>query len=64
MRQVRNVRRKKMGMVFQHFGLLSNRTVLDNVAFGLEIQGVSATSAGSEPRDLDLVASRAGGASR
>jgi glycine betaine/proline transport system ATP-binding protein len=28
-------------MVFQHFGLLSHRRVIDNVAFGLEIQGVS-----------------------
>jgi glycine betaine/proline transport system ATP-binding protein len=27
-------------MVFQHFGLLSHRTILDNVAFGLEIQGM------------------------
>jgi glycine betaine/proline transport system ATP-binding protein len=28
-------------MVFQHFGLLAHRTVIDNAAFGLEIQGVS-----------------------
>ncbi|MFT3994131.1 MAG: glycine betaine/L-proline ABC transporter ATP-binding protein [Dysgonomonas sp.] len=35
-----NLRRQKVGMVFQHFGLLPHRTILDNVAFGLEIQGV------------------------
>lgn len=34
-------RRKKVGMVFQHFGLLPHRTILENVAFGLEIQDVS-----------------------
>lgn len=33
-------RRKKLGMVFQNFGLLPHRTVLSNVAYGLEIQGV------------------------
>ena len=37
---LREFRRKKMTMVFQHFGLLPHRTVSSNVAFGLEIQGV------------------------
>lgn len=36
-----NLRRKKVGMVFQHFGLLPHRSILDNVAFGLEIQGIA-----------------------
>lgn len=35
-----DIRRRKMGMVFQHFGLLPHRTVLDNIAFPLEIQNV------------------------
>lgn len=34
-------RRKKLGMVFQDFGLLPHRNILKNVAFGLEIQGVN-----------------------
>jgi glycine betaine/proline transport system ATP-binding protein len=34
------LRRHTFSMVFQHFGLLAHRTVLDNVAFGLEVQGV------------------------
>ncbi|KZB73082.1 MULTISPECIES: glycine betaine/L-proline ABC transporter ATP-binding protein [Thalassospira] len=32
-------RRKRLGMVFQRFGLLPHRNVMDNVAYGLEIQG-------------------------
>src|SRR5215208_5428055 len=38
---LRDLRRHRVSMVFQHFGLLAHRTVIDNVAFGLEIQGVS-----------------------
>ena len=33
------LRRHKLAMVFQHFGLLPHRNVIDNVSFGLEIQG-------------------------
>ncbi len=55
MKQIREIRRKKIGMVFQHFGLLPNRTVLDNITFGLEIQGVSKeerNKAGEETLDM------------
>jgi glycine betaine/proline transport system ATP-binding protein len=38
--QLREVRRRKISMVFQHFGLLPHRLIVDNVAFGLEIQGL------------------------
>jgi len=33
------LRRHTSSMVFQHFGLLAHRSVIDNVAFGLEVQG-------------------------
>ena len=39
-KRLREVRRSRVSMVFQHFALLPHRTVLDNVAYGLEIQGV------------------------
>ena len=38
--ELRDVRRKQVSMVFQHFGLLPHRQVIDNVAYGLEVRGV------------------------
>jgi glycine betaine/proline transport system ATP-binding protein len=38
--RLREIRRHKVSMVFQHFGLLPHRRIADNVAFGLEVQGV------------------------
>ncbi|MBU9710412.1 glycine betaine/L-proline ABC transporter ATP-binding protein [Bacillus tamaricis] len=38
--QLREVRRKKMSMVFQKFGLFPFRTILQNVEYGLEVQGI------------------------
>jgi glycine betaine/proline transport system ATP-binding protein len=38
--ELRQLRRHSVSMIFQHFGLLAHRRVIDNVAFGLEVQGV------------------------
>lgn len=40
-KDLRELRRKRMSMVFQHFALLPHRTVLDNVAYGLQLQDAS-----------------------
>ena len=39
--KLRDLRRRRFAMVFQHFGLLPHRRVLENIAFGLEIRGDS-----------------------
>ncbi|WP_414449437.1 glycine betaine/L-proline ABC transporter ATP-binding protein [Burkholderia sp. 22PA0099] len=41
-RALREVRRKRISMVFQHFALLPNRRVIENVEFGLKLRGMSA----------------------
>ncbi|MFF3936175.1 quaternary amine ABC transporter ATP-binding protein [Streptomyces phaeofaciens] len=52
--RLRELRRHRAAMVFQHFGLLPHRTVLDNVAYGLQIQGVG--RAERRARAADVVA--------
>ena len=51
-----DVRRNKVSMVFQHFGLLPHRTLIDNIAFGLEVRGVDRATRQAKAREiLDLV---------
>jgi glycine betaine/proline transport system ATP-binding protein len=38
--ELRELRRTHTSMVFQHFGLLPHRQVIDNVAYGLEVRGI------------------------
>jgi len=50
--ELREVRRKQMSMVFQHFGLFPHRRVIDNVAYGLEIQGVPRDERREKAREI------------
>jgi glycine betaine/proline transport system ATP-binding protein len=49
---LRELRRTKVSMVFQHFGLFPHRNVIDNVAYGLEVQGIDKTKRHERAREL------------
>jgi glycine betaine/proline transport system ATP-binding protein len=50
--QLRELRRTRMAMVFQHFGLFPHRRVIDNVAYGLEVQGRSRAERHARAREV------------
>ncbi len=51
-----DTRRKKVSLVFQHFGLLPHRMVVDNVAFGLEVRGEKKSDRRNRAQEMvDLV---------
>ncbi|MGB7205138.1 MAG: ATP-binding cassette domain-containing protein [Anderseniella sp.] len=47
-----DIRRHKMGMVFQNFGLLPHRDVMSNVAFPLEVQGMARPERETKAREM------------
>ena len=58
--ELREIRRTKVSMVFQHFALLPHRSVIDNVAYGLEIQGLSRADRLERARKITKIVGLAG----
>lgn len=54
--ELKEVRRKKMSMVFQRFALFPHRNILENAAYGLEVQGISKNEREAKAQEsLELV---------
>ncbi|HEY5848745.1 MAG TPA: betaine/proline/choline family ABC transporter ATP-binding protein [Microlunatus sp.] len=54
--RLRELRRRHVAMVFQHFGLLPHRRVIDNIAFGLEVRGEGKAARQARAQEIiDLV---------
>jgi len=58
--RLREVRRRKISMVFQHFGLFPHRRIVDNVGYGLEVQGVEKTERARRANEVLEVVGLAG----
>ncbi len=50
--RLRELRRSKFAMVFQHFGLFPHRKVIDNAAYGLEVQGMGKDARRAKAGDI------------
>jgi glycine betaine/proline transport system ATP-binding protein len=50
--ELRELRRHRMSMVFQHFGLFAHRSILENVAYGLEVQGIDVATRQQRAKDM------------
>lgn len=53
-KELLDVRRNKMSMVFQNFALFPNRTIIENTAYGLEVKGVDKDERLKGPRCLGI----------